>query len=98
MLRKEVATMTRTFALIVALLVASGSALAQKKEIRQAQAGESCEGKEAICSVLCLTNQITNPLPNQAICDGNCTRYGQICVKTGVWNDANKEIGGLPPK
>jgi hypothetical protein len=97
MLGKEVATMMRTSALIVALLVASGSALAQKKEIRQAQAGESCEGKQAICSVSCSTDQITNPVPNPAICNANCTRYGQICVKTGVWSDANKEIGGLPP-
>jgi len=89
--------MMRTSALIAALVVASGSALAQK-EIRQAKAGESCAGEEAMCSVECLNKQITNAMLNQAICDGHCTRWGQICVKTGVWSDTNKAIGELPPK
>ena len=87
--------MMRTFALIVALLGASGSVLAQQREIRQAQAGESCESKEAICNVGCLTNPL---LPGQTICDGNCTRWGQICAKTGMWSDANKDIKGLPAR
>ena len=90
--------MLRTFALIVALLVASGSALAQKKEIRQAQAGESCESKEAMCSVECLNKSITNAMLVPAICDGHCTRWRQICVETGVWSDTRKEISDLPLK